>query len=184
MVWPVIYSDCRSASITAFATSSGCQREAAERDACDDQSFVCLHHVGLDQRGRHRVDGDAFLDEAGGVAAGQPLVCPLWMRCSAAPIAPAPRAAPDEILTMRPHFFARMPGRAAWVHRKTTFQIHGDGLVEVGLGELVDAARQGDAGVVDEDVDGAELRRRRATIMMTASAFGLSRQQAGNRFPR
>src|SRR5438045_2669747 len=37
-------------------------------------------------------------------------------------MAPAPRAAPDEILTMRPHFFARIAGSTAWVQRKADFR--------------------------------------------------------------
>jgi hypothetical protein len=37
------------------------------------------------------------------------------------------------------------------------FQIDRDGLVEVGLGEVIEASDQGDAGIVDQDVDGAEL---------------------------
>jgi hypothetical protein len=39
------------------------------------------------------------------------------------PIAPAPRAAPEEILTIRPHFLARIIGKTARVHKKTDFRL-------------------------------------------------------------
>src|SRR3954471_15577149 len=42
---------------------------AAERDIVGKVS-AALHHVGLDQRRRHVVDGDALFDEPGGIASG------------------------------------------------------------------------------------------------------------------
>jgi hypothetical protein len=38
------------------------------------------------------------------------------------PIAPAPCAAPDEMLTIRPHLRDRIAGRTAWVQRKADFK--------------------------------------------------------------
>jgi hypothetical protein len=45
------------------------------------------------------------------------------LRESKVPIAPAPRAAPEEILMMRPHCLARIIGNTACVHRKTDFRL-------------------------------------------------------------
>ena len=84
------------------------------------------------------------------------------------PIAPPPRAAPDEMLTMRPHFFARIEGSTAWVQRKTDLQVHRDGRIEVAFGEVVDAAHDRDARIVDEDVDRASADVARSTIALTA----------------
>ena len=44
---------------------------------------------------------------------------------------------------MRPHFLARMPAIPFEVQKERGLQIHRDGEVEVGFGEIVDAARSG-----------------------------------------
>ena len=70
---------------------------------------------------------------------------------------PALLAAPDEMLTMRPHCWARMCGSTACGAQKRRLQVDGNSLVEVGLGEIVDAAAQGDACIVDQYIDRSEI---------------------------
>ncbi|MGY4301288.1 hypothetical protein ACVWXN_009383 [Bradyrhizobium sp. i1.4.4] len=60
---------------------------------------------------------------------------------------------------MRPHFRARISGSTACVHRKRRFQVDHHGAVEILFGEIVDAARDRDAGIIDEDIDRPEPGR-------------------------
>ena len=43
------------------------------------------------------------------------------------------------------------------MQRNARLQIDGNGFVEIGFGQIVDAASGGDAGIVDEYIDGPEL---------------------------
>ena len=71
-------------------------------------------------------------------------------------MAPAPRAAPEEMLTIRPHLTRPHHGQNGLRAQERRFQVHRDGAVEIVLGQIVDAAHDRDAGIVDENVDRAE----------------------------
>ncbi len=60
---------------------------------------------------------------------------------------------------MRPHLRARIAGSTACVHRNADFRLTSDGAVEIVFGEIIDAAHDGDAGIVDENVDRTERGR-------------------------
>ena len=75
---------------------------------------------------------------------------------SCTPMAPPPRAAPDEILTIRPHLRARIMGSTGLRAQERRFQVHRDGAVEIILGQIIDAAHDRHARIVDENVDRTE----------------------------
>ena len=58
---------------------------------------------------------------------------------------------------MRPHSFRAHHRQYRLGAEEDGFQIDGNGAVEIGFGEVVDAPDNGDAGVVDENVDRPEL---------------------------
>ena len=58
-------------------------------------------------------------------------------------------------------------------------EVHRDRLVEVGLGQIVNAAPFGDAGVVDEHVDGAERALDRGDHIGNGSGPADIRRQIG-----
>ena len=59
---------------------------------------------------------------------------------------------------MRPHFLGAHRRQHGLGAEKGRFQVDRDSLVELALGEVIDAAHDRDAGVVDENVDRAERR--------------------------
>ena len=60
---------------------------------------------------------------------------------------------------MRPHCLARMRRQHGLGAEKRRFQVDRDGRIEFGLGQVIDAAHDRDAGIVDENVDRAERER-------------------------
>ena len=62
------------------------------------------------------------------------------------------------MLTIRPHFSARIAGDHGLRAQEGGFEIDRDGLVEVALGEIGDSAYGRKARIVDEDVDRPERR--------------------------
>ena len=99
---------------------------------------------GSERPGQH---GKAGLRRAIGAPAGDAAMC----------------AAPDEMLTIVPRPAAIMPGRTAWAAAAAPDQIDAETFAahSSGLGLVQGADRRDDAGIVDEDRDGAEPRSRR-----------------------
>ena len=73
-------------------------------------------------------------------------------------MAPAPRAAPDEILTIRPHFFRTHRRQHRLGAEKSRFQVDHDGLVKIAFGQVIDAANDRHACIVDENVAWTQRR--------------------------
>jgi len=112
-------------------------------------------HVGGDECGGDGVDGDAFFGEEIGVGAGE-----AEDACFGGGIVRTDDAAilsgdGGEIDNASPSFGAHV-GERALRDEKDGSEIDTDGLVPVGFGDLRGRKRAADAGVVDEDVDGAE----------------------------
>ena len=127
---------------------------AAERDVAGEIG-PAAHHVGCDQRRRHRVDGDAFLDEPRRVAARQSFHAGLGgvvVHADGAGAARRTRGDVDDPAPLaRPHH-----GQHGLRAQERRFQVDRDGAVEIVLGQIIDAAHDRDAGIVDENVDRAE----------------------------
>jgi hypothetical protein len=85
---------------------------------------------------------------------------------AARPARCARRNVDDASPLARPH-----AGHDGLCAEKYRFQIHRDGAVEILLSEIVEAANQTDAGVVDQDVDGAQLSLDRGDHLLHRSAL-------------
>src|SRR5439155_379510 len=131
--------------------------ETPERNPAHEL-LLPLHHVGLDQRRRHRIDGDAFLDEPRRVSSREAFEAGLRRIVMRPDRAGAARRARGDVDDASPFFRAHVRQ-----HRPRDeehgLQIHRDGFVKVLFREIVNAAGNGDAGVVDEDVNRAKPGR-------------------------
>jgi uncharacterized protein YaiE (UPF0345 family) len=114
MVWPVM----KALPTTIRTVCATCRAEASERDSCGDVGLLeRLGHLGIDRPGCDSIDGDPVLGEACGIAASETFESGLGGVVMHA-TTPGPRAAAEEMLTIRPQRRVRMPGNTAWVQRK------------------------------------------------------------------
>ena len=130
--------------------------EGADGKAIGSERGKIGDHVGFNECGSDGVYGDSLFGEEGCVGASEAENSGFRGGIMWADDAAVLRGDRREIDDAAPLFFAH-GGKRALRYQEDGSEIYADGFVPVGFGDLLGRKSAGNTGIVDKDVDGAEI---------------------------